>query len=238
MISFLSRFLQLVSPPSCCVCGLRLGVEEQDICSACLSALPYTRFWEQPMDNPLTQRFFLQMPVERGASLFFYDQASDNKQAIFHSKYLRHPNSAVNLGRMAARLFQQNGFFDGIDFLIPMPLTRQREWSRGFNQSQMIAQGVSEITRIRMATDVVKRVHFAGSQTLKHHLERHDNVKGAFRLMDGGRINGRHVLLIDDVVTTGATMLECGKELAKVGDVKISVMSLAVVNLNKGANNT
>ena len=189
------------------------------------------------MDNPLTQRFFLQMPIERGASLFYYDHSSDNKQVIFLSKYRHQPHSAVFLGRMAACVFQQSDFFEGIDCLIPMPLTRQRERERGFNQSRMIADGVNEVTKIPIAEGVVSRVHFTESQTMKHHYERRENVKGAFRLLDGDRIRGRHVLLIDDVVTTGATMLECGRELAKAGDVKISVMSLAVVNLDKGVDN-
>ena len=124
---------------------------------------------------------------------------------------------------------QANGFFEGIDLLIPVPLTKGRMRERGYNQSLLIAEGVAHITHIPIENKVLKRIRFDGSQTQQSIELRRENVKDAFRLHHPERIVGRHPLLIDDVITTGSTMLACAKELTKAGDIKVSVLSLGFV---------
>ena len=130
------------------------------------------------------------------------------------------------MGRMVAKELIPSGFFDGIDRIIPVLLSKKRQHQRGYNQSIEIARGVSEVTGLPLFQKVVKRVSFKGSQTNLGRWERNENVEKVFELIDGTTIQGKHLLVIDDVVTTGATIIACSKELVKAGDVKISVLSL------------
>jgi ComF family protein len=127
---------------------------------------------------------------------------------------------------MLAKEVQTAGFFDGIDGIIAVPLAKKRQQQRGYNQSEEIAQGVSEITGLPILKKVVRRTVFEGSQTNKGRWERHDNVEHVFELIDTKAVSGQHLLLIDDVVTTGATCLACAKALCQAGDVRISILSL------------
>jgi len=126
---------------------------------------------------------------------------------------------------MATEL-KAEGFFEGIDFIVPVPLTRGRCRERGYNQSLLIAKGIAHVTSIAIDEHILTRLHYNGSQTQQTIERRRENVKGAFQLHHPERVRGHHVLLIDDVITTGATMLACAKELARAGEVTISVLSL------------
>ena len=130
------------------------------------------------------------------------------------------------MGRLMAKELQTSGFFDGIDGIVPIPLAKKRLRQRGYNQSLEIARGISEITSLPIYNKVVIRKVFEGSQTNKGRWERNENVDGVFELKEASAVQGKHLLIIDDVVTTGATVLACAKELCKAGNVKVSVISL------------
>ena len=127
---------------------------------------------------------------------------------------------------MAARELQLTDFFEGIEAIIPVPLAKKRQRQRGYNQSMEIAKGISEITGLPIYNKVVRRNIFEDSQTSKGRWERNENVDKVFELLDGESIRGRHLLVVDDVVTTGATVVACCRQLVKAGNVKISVMSI------------
>jgi len=131
----------------------------------------------------------------------------------------------VIAGRMIAREIIGSGFFEGIDLLLPVPLTRKRRRSRGYNQSEELARGISEVTEIPVETRSVCRKIFAGSQTSRNRWQRVENVADAFELVDAGPVHARHVLIVDDVVTTGATIRTCAQQLVKAGVAKISVLA-------------
>lgn len=118
------------------------------------------------------------------------------------------------------------GFFDGIDIIIPIPLTRKREWNRGYNQSEEIAKGISRYTKIPIVTNAVKRTRFAQSQTRLKSEQRKQNVENAFKLLKPSLIKGKHILLVDDIITTGATVYSCAKELQKAGNTTFSIISV------------
>lgn len=141
-------------------------------------------------------------------------------------KYFDHPEVGELMGRMAAEEFAANGFFDGIDVVVPVPLARKRLRERGYNQSFEIARGVWEVTSLPVDRKAVKRKSFKGSQTRMNRWQRNDNVKDVFMLKRADGLAGKHILIVDDVVTTGATVISCAEELMKCGDVKFSVMSL------------
>ena len=226
MISFFSRLTDLISPRACPVCGMRMTVTEETLCASCNRHLPRTFFWEHPLDNEMAQTCWIQIPVEKAAALFFYEAQSEASRLIYQMKYKGHPEIGEQLGKMAAEEMKESGFFEDIDVLVPVPLTQEREKERGYNQSEEIAQGIHTVTGLPMAAKSISRKAFAGSQTLKDRRSRQENVAEAFQLIRPADIKGKHVLLIDDVVTTGATLVACGQEIMKAHPRAISIFSL------------
>ena len=224
--SFWTKLTDIISPRLCVVCGRRLSANEQVLCATCHLHLPLTHYEEHPLDNPMARLFWGQFPVERVAALFYYHPQSSISQLIYDMKYHSMPQLAESMGNIVAQRFAAAGFFDGIDVLVPMPITRRRQWQRGYNQSMELARGISSITHLPICPRAVRRVHFQQSQTTQHARERLENVANAFSLVDPEPIAGKHLLLIDDIVTTGATATACGRELAKAPGVRISILSL------------
>ena len=226
MISFWRRLLDLISPRCCVVCDERLSVTEEVICTKCNFHLPRTGFQNNPYENEMAKLFWGQIPIEKATAFFYYEAHARTANILYELKYKNHPEIGEVMGRLMAREFLPSGFFDGIDGILPIPLARKRERQRGYNQSMELARGVSEITGLTIYNKVVRRTVFKGSQTQKGRWERNENVEHVFLLIDGTIVSGKHLLLIDDVVTTGATIIACAQELVKAGDVKISVLSL------------
>ena len=226
IISFWRRLLDLISPRPCVVCGHRLTVTEEVICAKCNFHLPRTDFHHNAYENEMAKLFWHQIPIERATAYFYYEPHSSTANIIYQMKYKDHPEIGEVMGRMIGKELMTSGFFDGIDGIIPIPLTKKRQRQRGYNQSFEIARGVSEATGLPLFDKVVKRIGFKRSQTSLGRWERNENVEKVFELIDGTTIQGKHLLVIDDVVTTGATCIACSKELVKAGDVKISILSL------------
>ena len=226
MISFWGRLLDLISPRVCVVCGGRLTVTEETLCSKCYLHLPRTDFGSDLYENVMAKLFWGQIQIEKATALFYYEPHAETANILYELKYKNHPEIGEVMGRMMARELQKNGLFDDIDAIVPVPLARKREHERGYNQSLMLAKGVSEVTGLPIYNKVVRRTKFVGSQTHRGRWERNENVADVFELMDGESIRGKHLLLIDDVVTTGATIIACAQEMQKASDVKISVLAL------------
>lgn len=229
--SFLTKVLDFVSPRLCVICGRRLLPSQPLLCSHCTLHLPVTNYYLSPLDNPMARLFWGLFPIERASALFFYEPKASTRELIYDLKYRGYPMIGEEMGALIARHYQPAGFFEGVDAIIPVPLTRRRRWQRGYNQSEMLARGIREVTGLPILTDVLKRTSFKGSQTKKNQWERRENVDGVFRLVRPDDIRGKHVLLIDDIITTGATIVACADELCKAGDVKISVLSLGLTKV-------
>ena len=226
VISFWHRLLDLISPRLCVVCGQRLTVSEEIICSKCNFHLPRTGFQQDPYENEMAKLFWHQIPIERATALFYYEAHSETANILYELKYKNRPDIGEVVGRLVAKELQPSGFFDGIDGIVPIPLAKKRQRQRGYNQSQEIACGISEITNLPIYNKAVRRNVFEGSQTNKGRWERNENVEKVFEMTDETAIRGKHLLIIDDVVTTGATVIACAKELCKAGNVKVSVLAL------------
>ena len=227
-ISFWSSLLDLISPRTCVVCGQRLSVSEETICSKCNLHLPRTGFQQDPYENIMAKMFWGQIPIERATALFYYEPHAETANILYEMKYKNHPEIGEVMGRLMARELQMSNFFEGIDGIIPVPLAKKRQRQRGYNQSHELAKGISEITGLPIYNKVVRRTVFEGSQTSLGRWERNENVEHVFELKDASTIQGKHLLLVDDVVTTGATVIACAKELCKAGGVRISVLSLGL----------
>ena len=218
--------LDFFFPRHCAICGRQLSITDHAICMVCSWHLPRTHFHEAPRDNEMAKRFWLLLPIEKAAALFFYCAHSKSTRIILDFKYYGKWNYAEDMGRIMANEFKDSDFFEGVDVIVPMPITRKRKTERGYNQSYHIAVGVRDFTGLPIVEDAVERVSFSGSQTKKSSMERHENVKNVFRLKDGTKIKGKHVLIIDDVVTTGSTVISCGEELLKADVKAFSVLSI------------
>jgi ComF family protein len=228
--SFWNRLLDVVSPRCCVVCGRRLSSGESVLCAVCHLHLPLTHLEQNPTDNPMARLFWGQIPIVRAAALFHYEPQSEMARIIYDLKYNHQPDIGISLGVMAARLFIGHGFFDGIDAIVPIPITRARRWHRGYNQSEQIARGISEVTHLPIYNKVVVRQHFKESQSHKNAMERRENVANAFRLANGEKIAGKHLLLIDDIVTTGSTIIACAQQLCLAPKVSVSILSLGLTS--------
>lgn len=210
------------------MCGNRLAAHEHFLCASCIVHLPLTRA-HTVEHNPIEKKFWTNFPVKRAVSMFQHD--GENSRKLLHLiKYHAHPDLAVYLTSLYAKELIGSGFFDDVDVIVPLPLHWRRQMKRGYNQSHYIAQGIYQITHIPVMKNVVKRIKNNSSQTRLNAHQRIKNVEGIFQLKHPELIAGKHVLLVDDVTTTGATLSSCAKELAKAHGVSISILTLAVAS--------
>ena len=229
-ISLLARLIDTLAPRSCTMCGGRLSITEEVICACCNHQLPRTDYSKSAYDNKLVRLFWGRIPIEKGTAFFFYKAHSDTSRLLYQLKYGHHPEIGECLGRIVAAELAQEAFFDEITAVVPVPLARQRERERGYNQSREIARGISTETGLPVLDKVIERISFHGSQTQKGRWERNENVEKAFRLLDASPLNNQHILLIDDVITSGATLVAAAKEVLKGENTKVSVLSLGFAN--------
>lgn len=222
----LKDIINFVFPRYCVMCGDRLGTEEEYICVACRRHLPLTRSHLR-RDNPIERLFWYQLPIERATSFLLYDGAAFRK-IVYRFKYFDSPKLGTFLGKMMATSLAKDNFFDGVDVLIPVPLSRKKLLKRGYNQCLYIAQGVSEVTGIPVDTSSVERKSDNNpAQATLSHERRKENVANVFRLCRPEAVEGKHVMVIDDIITTGSTIMSCCREIASQGNVRISILSLA-----------
>jgi len=228
-MSIISDLLGLFFPDLCSSCEKRLVSEEKHICLTCLNTLPKTGFHTIP-DNKLEQVFAGRFPFERIAS-FAYFVKGGTIQSIIHSlKYKNNPELGTFIGQLCGKELLGSGFLDNIDYIIPVPLHPVREKSRGYNQSQKIAEGLSLVTNVPLCCNTLVRVVNNVSQTKQSKFERWVNMDGVFKLNKPSKLAGKHVLLLDDIITTGSTLESCIKAiLSEETDVKISVYSIGAV---------
>lgn len=199
---------------------------EEVLCVRCQADLPRVRTISFE-ENDIARIFWGLVPIEKGISFFHYTPHSPYSRILFELKYHNHPEVGKTMGRMMAEELKATSFFDGIDLIVPIPLSRKKERQRGYNQSDWIAWGISEATGIPTDTTSVVRTKSNPSQTTLDHRQRRENVRDIFAVRHPGSLEGRHILLVDDVITTGATMLSCAETIARACRVRFSVLSLA-----------
>lgn len=225
----LNDLLALFFPRLCLLCHQPLLRGEKQICSSCFCDLPRTDYHRRK-DNPLCKLLAgISSLQEAGAFLFF--EREGNVQKLIHSfKYHGSKELAYELGRMAAlEMAKRDHLYEGVDLLIPVPLHPRKERKRGYNQSEQIANGIASVVHKPVCTTILYRVSDTPTQTHKTLYERHQNVEKQFSITTPGLLRGKHLLLIDDVITTGATLLACLDCLATVPGVRLSVFSLSAV---------
>lgn len=225
---WLSSFLFLLFPRCCVVCGQPLAKGEECICTVCNIKLPRTNYHLRK-DNPVERLFWGQIPLERATSFFFYEKGSDFRLILHRLKYGGQKEIGAIMGRYMAAELLSSHFFQGIDVIIPIPLHKKKQQIRGYNQSEWIARGITAVTGIPIDTESILRKKNTETQTHKSILERRDNVEGIFELQRPEALVGKHILIVDDVLTTGSTTLACASCLVKVEGIRISILTLATV---------
>ena len=222
------RLMEFMGPRYCVVCGKRLGVQEQSLCAACVLRLPRTDFLLEGDENPMVKMLWKLTPVSRALAFIHYEPRAESARIVYDMKYNDRPDTAEDMGRLMARELLPTAFFDGIDVVVPVPLTRRRQWQRGYNQSERLAAGIAEVTGLPVAAKALRRKQFLRSQTQLSRQERMDNVEGMFEVRDEAAVRGRHVLLVDDICTTGATLTACAAALSQVAGVTVSALTFGL----------
>lgn len=223
----LSDFLNLIYPNVCTVCGCPLLKEEEAICSECIYKLPKTRF-HLIQDNKAQKLFWGKVNVEFASSFFYFQKGTVSQKVLHHLKYKGGKEIGKQLGKQFGAELKKVEQLKDIDYIIPVPLHKNKFKKRGYNQSEMIANGLSEILNIPVETSNLLRVIENPTQTKKGTYERWENTSGVFALSDQHLFKNKHILLVDDVLTTGATVEACINALCITKDVKVSFVSLAI----------
>lgn len=219
-------FLSLIFPRSCYGCGNELLRNEKLICTECFVAIPRTNYHLKD-DNPVARIFWGRCLTEKVSAFSFYTRDSRIRKLIHQMKYKGKKEIGFELGRIYALSLRESGFFDGIDLIIPVPLHPSRKRKRGFNQSELISDGISDVTGIPVDNRSLIRGSFTKTQTRKSRYDRWNNVEGIFEVNCQENLENKHILIVDDVITTGSTIEACATGLLKSGNVKISVAALA-----------
>lgn len=222
--------LRIIFPEVCEVCGRSLVKGERVMCLHCDVSLPRTRVHTDDF-NVIHKRLAGSTPIDRAAGMFYYYRESEYARLIHVAKYESRPVVARRLAEAYARELMPDRFFDGIEVILPVPLHSSKLISRGYNQSEEIAMGLSAVTGIVVGDNLVARRSHS-TQTKKNSYSRWVNAQGVYDVDCGDDLEGKHVLVVDDVITTGATLLACCEAIHRVAPTaRISVLSLAVTHL-------
>ena len=225
MKKWIDSLIGLFFPQVCIYCGAPFVKGEEYLCSECLLKLPRTRYHEAP-GNATEQLFWGKVSVVRASSFLHFKKGGITQQIVHHIKYRGEKRLGKLMGRLMANEMKGSSFFDGIDQIVPVPLHSARLKKRGYNQAEEIANGISEITGIPVCTGNLYRSIESDSQTARNVFGRWMNVRHIFLLHDPSRLSGKHILLVDDVLTSGATLVSCAETLERRIFCKISVLTL------------
>ncbi|MFN7326204.1 MAG: ComF family protein [Chitinophagales bacterium] len=221
-------FVHLFYPQLCVACNAAMpSSSRQCFCFSCRSKIEPTTFHESK-ENDISERLWGRLPIESAAALYYFDKKGPVQLALHHLKYKNQPDIGKRLGRLLGTQLYSSPLFQDINCIVPVPLHPKKERKRGYNQSMAFALGLADALQLPVYDNTLARQQDTVSQTNKHRMERFQNVGQVFLLKQTKDIAGKHVLLVDDVLTTGATLEFCGNLLLSVPGVKISIATIAV----------
>lgn len=217
----------LFYPHLCLGCGTDLLPVHNYLCLECYHSLPHTNFCFQE-GNPVEKLFYGRIGISAAMCQFYFAQHSSIQNLIHEFKYRGNRGVAEFLGSMMGEDLRKSNRFEGIDVIVPLPLYKQRLQQRGYNQAELLCNGISKVLQVPVDSKSVVRQKNTESQTRKARIQRWENVSGGFVVQDTTTLQGKHVLLVDDVITTGATMEACGSAILAIPGVKLSLSLLAI----------
>jgi ComF family protein len=222
-------FLHLLFPHVCSGCGSDLISEESTLCMHCLTNMPETNFHRYP-NNPIEKKFWGRLQLVSATAQYYFTKESLMQHLMHQLKYKGNKELGKQLGRLMGNDLLSSNRFNKIDALIPLPLFPAKEKRRGYNQATILCEGMAEVMNIEILNDVITRGQPTETQTKKGRIERWINMEGKFELLQHEKIKNKHVLVVDDIITTGATLEACGQELMKSGNLQLSLAAFCYSN--------
>lgn len=220
--------LHLLFPHVCTGCGNDILDKESVLCMRCIDAMPETNF-EYHSNNPVEKLYRGRLALTSGTAQFYFIKESLMQHLMHQFKYKKNRELGLQLGRIMGEQIKKANRINA-DALIPLPLFPAKEKRRGYNQATLLCKGMAEALNIPVIDDAIIRPQHTETQTSKGRIERWKNMEGKFVLNNLDAIKNRHLLLVDDIVTTGATLEACGNELLKGENVKLSIATLCVAS--------
>jgi ComF family protein len=224
--SYLNDFSHLIFPHNCEGCGTDVLNDDELLCAKCAHQLPTTNFFASP-DNPVEKIFYGRLNLVAAASAYYFTKDSLLQHLLIQLKYKNNKDVGFYLGKMMGQMLNESERFKDVDALIPLPLNPKKEQKRGYNQAAIICDGIAAIWNKPVVKSAVVRTLFTETQTQQDRIHRWQNMEGVFAVEDEKAINNKHILLVDDVVTTGATLEACGSAILKIANTKLSIATVA-----------
>ena len=217
--------LHLAFPHICEGCGTDIIQQDHQLCLHCLSSMPQTEFNLHP-NNQIEKIFWGRVPLTQATAQYYYTKESMMQRLMHSFKYRGNRELGFYLGRLMGQSLLTTKRFESVEVLVPLPLFASKERRRGYNQATILCNGMAEFLKKPVLHNVVCRPEHTETQTKKNRVERWQNMEGRFELTDARGVEGKHVLLVDDVVTTGATLESCATELLKAPNLRLSIATL------------
>ncbi len=227
LMSYTNDFIGLIYPSICVGCGNPLWKNERFICTFCDFHLPRTNF-HQEKGNPLDQIFWGRAQIESAAAYLFFNKGNTVQHMVHALKYKGRKDIGIWLGKQYGSDLKLSPYFDAIEYILPVPLHPKKFISRGFNQSEQFAIGLNSSMNVPVENQVLYRKKTSETQTKKSRFVRWQNVEDIFAVKEYQKLEGKHILLVDDVVTTGATLESCITALLRIPGVRISLATIAI----------
>lgn len=223
---YYDALLQLIYPHRCLGCGTDALQQEMMVCAQCVTALPVTGFFDLP-GNPVEKSFYGRKKISNAGAAYYFTRDSLLQRLMIEVKYRGNKDAGLFLGRMMGRILSDSPRFSDIDVLVPVPLNERKLRLRGYNQALVLCEGIAETWNRKILTDVLVRTRFTETQTKQDRLHRWENMQDVFVINDVYALTNCHILLVDDVITTGATLEACSNSQEAVPGLKLSVAAAA-----------
>jgi ComF family protein len=222
----LEMLAQLVFPHTCVICGTNELISTNGICRACIWNLPATSFLTLE-NNEVEKIFWGRLPVTHAAAATYFTHKSAVQKALHQIKYGHRKDAGLQLGRWMGIQLMQSHWWKDIDWVLPMPIHASRRARRGYNQAELLCQGIGEQTGMVVRNELLERVKSGHSLTTQHRVQRWQAMREVFAVRDPAALENRHVLLVDDVVTTGATLEAMGEKILACRNTRLSIYCFA-----------
>ncbi len=226
-LRWLQQLLDVALPNICPGCTQHRPPRGQWLCLSCEARLPLTDF-HRFSENRVTDRLWGRIPLEAATAMLLFRKDGIAQNLIHHLKYKGRQDVGYQLGKRYGYLLRQQAPYHTVDAIVPVPLHLRKLQMRGYNQAAIFGQGLATTMHVPVIANALQRTRFTQTQTRKSLDERIRNVTGAFSLNQSQELQGKHLLLVDDVLTTGATLESCAQLLLSVADVRLSVATLAI----------